>query len=101
MIHSIARKRTSASNVKLILTNPLHWSRKTMPDQGKIVTFYSYKGGVGRSMAIANVAVLLSKWKFRVLLADWDLEAPGLENFFIPYMGSSFASKSRGILDLL
>ena len=25
-----------------------------------IVTFYSYKGGVGRSMALANVAVLLA-----------------------------------------
>jgi cellulose biosynthesis protein BcsQ/class 3 adenylate cyclase len=47
-----------------------------------IVTFYSYKGGVGRTMALANVGVLLSKWGKRVLMVDWDLEAPGLEYFF-------------------
>src|SRR5688572_9648880 len=43
------------------------------------VTFYSFKGGVGRSMALANVAhELLSRGK-RVLLVDFDLEAPGLD----------------------
>jgi hypothetical protein len=47
-----------------------------------IVTFYSYKGGVGRSMALANVAVLLARRGLRVLAVDWDLEAPGLERYF-------------------
>jgi cellulose biosynthesis protein BcsQ len=46
-----------------------------------IVTFYSYKGGVGRTMALANVAVLLAR-THRVLVVDWDLEAPGIERFF-------------------
>jgi MinD-like ATPase involved in chromosome partitioning or flagellar assembly len=49
---------------------------------GKVVTFYSYKGGVGRSMALANMAVILTRWGKRVLIVDWDLEAPGLEYFF-------------------
>ena len=48
----------------------------------RIVTFYSYKGGVGRSMALANVAVLLARRGLRVLAVDWDLEAPGIENYF-------------------
>jgi len=53
--------------------------RKSSP----LVTFYSYKGGVGRSMALANVAWLLSqKYEKQVLLLDWDLEAPGLHRFF-------------------
>lgn len=47
-----------------------------------IVTFYSYKGGVGRSMALANIAVLLARRGLRVLAVDWDLEAPGLERYF-------------------
>jgi MinD-like ATPase involved in chromosome partitioning or flagellar assembly len=47
-----------------------------------IVTFYSYKGGVGRSMALANIAVLLARRGLNVLSVDWDLEAPGLENYF-------------------
>jgi cellulose biosynthesis protein BcsQ len=49
---------------------------------GKVVTFYSYKGGVGRSFALANVAALLARWNFRVLCIDWDIEAPGLDHYF-------------------
>ena len=29
--------------------------------QGQIITFYSYKGGVGRSMAVANCAAQLAQ----------------------------------------
>lgn len=47
-----------------------------------IFTFYSYKGGVGRSMALANIAELFYNAGFKVLIVDWDLEAPGLERFF-------------------
>jgi len=62
-----------------------------------VVTFYSYKGGVGRSMALANLAVLLAKRGKRVLAVDWDLEAPGLERYF-----SYFSQKPRpgGLLPL-
>ena len=28
--------------------------------EGKIITFYSYKGGAGRTMALANVAWILA-----------------------------------------
>ncbi|HEX8313053.1 MAG TPA: tetratricopeptide repeat protein [Chthoniobacteraceae bacterium] len=49
---------------------------------GTVVTFYSYKGGVGRSMALANVAYLLAESGKSVLCIDWDLEAPGLERYF-------------------
>jgi len=45
------------------------------------VTFYSYKGGVGRSMALANVAASLAQSGRRVLMIDFDLEAPGLDSF--------------------
>jgi len=44
--------------------------------RGQVITFYSYKGGTGRTMALANVATLLSN-KYKVLIIDWDLEAPG------------------------
>ena len=47
-----------------------------------IYTFYSYKGGVGRSMALANIAELCYEIGLRVLMVDWDLEAPGLEQYF-------------------
>lgn len=44
-------------------------------------TFYSYKGGVGRSLALANTAALLVKRGRRMVLIDFDLEAPGLDSF--------------------
>jgi cellulose biosynthesis protein BcsQ len=46
-----------------------------------IFTFYSFKGGVGRSLAAANVAYTLAGWGRNVLLIDMDLEAPGLSSF--------------------
>src|SRR5882724_3937262 len=52
----------------------------------RIITFYSYKGGVGRTFALANIAVLLARRGKRVLLMDWDLEAPGLHRYFKPHL---------------
>jgi len=62
-----------------------------------IVTFYSYKGGVGRSMALANVAVLLARRGLKVLAVDWDLEAPGLERYFANFVQRE---SGRGLLRL-
>ncbi|HEX9621897.1 MAG TPA: tetratricopeptide repeat protein [Polyangiaceae bacterium] len=42
------------------------------------ITFYSFKGGVGRSMALINTAGILAGRGFHVLVIDLDLEAPGL-----------------------
>ena len=46
-----------------------------------VATFYSFKGGVGRTMALVNVAVSLALRGQRVLVVDFDLEAPGLDTF--------------------
>ena len=48
-----------------------------------VTTFYSFKGGVGRTMALVNVAVELAQRGRRVLAVDFDLEAPGLDTFNI------------------
>jgi Mrp family chromosome partitioning ATPase len=31
---------------------------------------------------LANTAVLLARWGYRVLVVDWDQEAPGLHRYF-------------------
>lgn len=59
------------------------------------VTFYSYKGGVGRTMALANVAVMLAEAGKRVLCVDFDLEAPGLPSYATFSEGASRA----GVVD--
>lgn len=43
----------------------------------RMIGFYSYKGGVGRSMALAHCACELAFQGRKVLVVDWDLEAPG------------------------
>ena len=70
---------------------------------GKIYTFYSFKGGVGRSMAMANIACLLAREGKRVLVVDWDLEAPGLEHFFAAHDPELMGRLARrpGVIDLL
>jgi len=46
-----------------------------------VTTFYSFKGGVGRTMALVNVAVALANRGHRVLAVDFDLDAPALDTF--------------------
>jgi hypothetical protein len=72
---------------------------------GLIITFYSWKGGVGRTMALANTGVQLARKGNRVLMVDWDLEAPGLLNYFegrvarqTNGVGIAQAKSSRGLL---
>lgn len=49
-----------------------------------VVTFYSYKGGVGRSTTLASYASHLAiKEKKKVVVFDCDFEAPGFTNFFL------------------
>jgi eukaryotic-like serine/threonine-protein kinase len=50
----------------------------------EVITFYSYKGGTGRTMALANIACLFARQvtaSMRILAIDWDLEAPGLHYY--------------------
>jgi len=68
---------------------------------GQVITFYSYKGGVGRTMALANIGTMLSHWGYRVLMVDWDLEAPGLENYFKDSISVEEIKKRKGLVDLL
>ncbi|MEU6542988.1 FxSxx-COOH system tetratricopeptide repeat protein [Streptomyces sp. NPDC046859] len=68
---------------------------------GRIVTFYSYKGGTGRTMALANVAWILAANGKRVLAVDWDLEAPGLHRFFHPFLDPATVGATTGVIDML
>jgi MinD-like ATPase involved in chromosome partitioning or flagellar assembly len=68
---------------------------------GKIITFYSYKGGTGRSMALSNIAWILSSNGYDVLLIDWDLEAPGLHRYLRPFLVDPELSSTPGLIDFV
>ncbi len=53
-----------------------------------IITFYSYKGGMGRSTTLAAFAMHLAiNDGLKVVVIDCDFEAPGFSNFFLKNPG--------------
>ena len=75
-----------------------------LPYKRQIIAFYSYKGGVGRTMALCNTAAFLSsanakRENVRILCIDLDLEAPGVPSFLPPV--SEQGSQVRGFLGLV
>ncbi|MGP3775947.1 FxSxx-COOH system tetratricopeptide repeat protein [Streptomyces sp. SDT5-1] len=66
-----------------------------------VVSFYSSTGGVGRTMAAANVAWILASAGRHVLLIDWDLPYPGLHRFLRPFLTDPELARTPGIVDLV
>lgn len=72
-----------------------------------VTTFYSYKGGVGRTQSLANVAVYLANQGHDVVVVDLDLESPGLHYYFSPpdKLGRQFLDQDlaerEGLIDFL
>jgi hypothetical protein len=63
-----------------------------------IVLFYSFKGGVGRSTALAATALQLAARGEHVVVLDADLDAPGVGSLLAGYDG---ATAAQGIVDYL
>ena len=67
-------------------------------DDPAIVSFYSFKGGVGRSTALAATALHLAAAGERVAVVDFDLDAPGV-GFLLA--GHDDAAAQWGVADYL
>jgi MinD-like ATPase involved in chromosome partitioning or flagellar assembly len=67
----------------------------------KTITFYSYKGGTGRTMALANAAVYLAQLGFKVVALDFDLEAPGLHYKFSTKPDGPPLRVEKGVVDFV
>lgn len=62
----------------------------------KVVTFYSFKGGMGRTTTLAGVALSLVQQGKNVMMIDMDIEAPGLATLFF-----DDEMITKGVLDYL
>ena len=63
-----------------------------------IITFYSYKGGMGRSTTLATCAMHLAvHHKKKIIIIDCDFEAPGFTNFFLKNSNEEF--QQNGIVE--
>ena len=80
------------------------WSREEVKlgNAPPIITFFSHKGGVGRSTALVATAANLTRAGKNVLVLDLDLEAPGLDALFNGLVSTAHdAAPELGVLDLL
>ena len=79
-----ATSLTSWQDLAIQAANPQN--QPQLPQQEpripRTVTFYSFKGGVGRTTALTHVASILAMRGHKVVAVDLDLEAPGLSTAF-------------------
>ncbi len=71
--------------------------KKDKPYQ--VISFYSYKGGVGRTTSMIQVAYILAREGKRVLLLDMDIEAPSLHKLFKKQMDDPLYGVKHGLVD--
>lgn len=70
------------------------------PNHPVITTFYSYKGGMGRSTTLASFASYCAKIrKKKVVIIDCDFEAPGFTNYFD--LNNEILSQKNGVVEYL
>jgi len=71
-------------DLALQAANPQNQSQPAQrePRIPRTVTFYSFKGGVGRTTALTHVAWILALRGRKIVAVDLDLEAPGLSTAF-------------------
>jgi len=86
--------------IEKYLTN-VYWNENTVKNkkldlQSKLVCFYSYKGGVGRTTTMVMSAIEIAKRGKKIVMIDFDLEAPGVASIFPNESISQY-----GILDYL
>jgi MinD-like ATPase involved in chromosome partitioning or flagellar assembly len=69
----------------------------TVPQRPATVAFYGFRGGAGRTVALAHIALMLAQRGLRVAVVDFDLEAPGLHTT----LGAEPPDEGKGIVALL
>lgn len=80
----------------------LNWfrekSNKNKLQKAKVVTFYSFKGGLGRTTSLVMSALQLARKGRTIVLVDFDLEAPGLSTLLPP---ENNETPNYGLIDYL
>jgi cellulose biosynthesis protein BcsQ len=76
----------------------LNKDKNIKKEKRNVMTFFSYKGGVGRTTSLALTATYLSRKGKNVFVMDCDFEAPGLINFF---NSSQSETQKNGLVEYL
>jgi cellulose biosynthesis protein BcsQ len=92
----LERRYSKSAWLQNQLQPPWLFDGTIQPEETAIVSFYSFKGGIGRTTALAAITLLLAQAGKSVCVLDLDLEAPGIGPFL-----AGDALPSDGILDYL
>jgi MinD-like ATPase involved in chromosome partitioning or flagellar assembly len=71
---------------------------KVLDKKSPLMTFFSYKGGVGRTTSLALFAAYYAQQGKNIFIIDCDFEAPGLINFFNI---DQFKNPKSGVIEYL
>ncbi len=93
-IKVLDRHISKASWFNPVLDEPWPLKKQTPP----VLSFYSFKGGVGRTTALVSLAIQLARSGKKVAVIDLDLEAPGLSSL-LP--GADGQVAEYGVVDYL
>jgi len=69
-------------NIRRRFHDLIHLPNNKVQTPCPVVTFYSYKGGVGRTTLLTCYAQYLANKGKQVVIIDCDFEAPGFTNYF-------------------
>lgn len=73
--------------------------KEKVKENAKTITFYSYKGGVGRTTTLALAALQMARKGKKIVVIDMDLEAPGLSTILKQEKGIEYPK--YGVVDFL
>jgi MinD-like ATPase involved in chromosome partitioning or flagellar assembly len=96
--HETERKPITWSDV-VSLNKELQSKEQDRPY--RVICFYSYKGGVGRTTALIQVAYILAKQGRNVVLVDLDIEAPSFHLIFKEWVDDPIHGVKYGLVDYL
>ena len=88
--------------LRLRLNNLIDFVKQEERPKSKtpVLTFYSYKGGMGRSTTLACFASYLAKKENKkVVVVDCDFEAPGFTNYYD--LSTELLSQRSGVVEYL
>ena len=78
----------------------MHYRARGSMSEGEIITCYSWRSGVGRTMILTDLACILASNGRRVLIMDWNFEDPSLGQYLHPFREADHAARP-GVIDLL
>jgi MinD-like ATPase involved in chromosome partitioning or flagellar assembly len=72
-----------------------------MSQDRTVIAFTADRSGIGQTMALSSIALLLAAAGRRVLIVDWDFRKPSVPKYFSPFLASDSLEQNNGMIDII